>query len=225
MSRPASAAPSRMSSSACSRPPPGRACGNQPSAIRPTRRSAGGRVGADPDRDGSLHRVRGQAGGLDVVEATVDGDALGGPQRAQHRDLLLQDGGPLLERHAEGVVLHLVPPDPETEAEAAAAEQVDLRRLLRQQRGLALGPDEDGGGEREVSAARQVGEHGQRLAEGVVDRVGTAQLAVHSGVGRRARGRRPPGGCNRDPTRPARWRARRRGRRPPRSGGRSRRCP
>ena len=41
-SRPTSAAPSRMGSSAASSPPPGRTMGNQPSAMRPTRRSAAG---------------------------------------------------------------------------------------------------------------------------------------------------------------------------------------
>ena len=118
-----------------------------------------------------------------VVEAPVHRHALLGPQRAQHGDLLLQNGAPLLERHSERVVLHLVPPDAEPEAEAPAAEQVDLGRLLGQQRGLALRPDEDGGGEGQVRAAGQVGEHGQRLAEGVVDRVGAAEVAVHRGVG------------------------------------------
>ncbi len=56
----------------------------------------------------------------------------------------------------------------------------------------------------EVAKARsvtagQVGEHGERLAEGVVDRVGPAEVAVHRRCRRRARGRTPPGGCSRGP--------------------------
>ncbi len=142
----------------------------------------GGGIGADPDRDGTLHRQRRQPGGLNVVEASVHGHAPLGPQGAQHGDLLLQDGTSLLERHPQRVVLHLVPADPEPEPEAAAAEQVDLGRLLGEQRRLALGPDQDGGREGEVRAAGQVREHRQRLAEGVVDRVGTAEIAVHRRV-------------------------------------------
>ena len=88
----------------------------------------------------------------------------------------------LLEGHAERVVLELVPADAEPESETTAAEQVDLGRLLGQQRRLALRPDQDGGGEGQVGAAGQVGEHRQRLAKGVVDRVGPTEIAEHRGV-------------------------------------------
>ena len=119
---------------------------------------------------------------MNVVEAPVDRDALLGPQRAEHGDLLLENRAALLEGHAERVVLELVPSDPEPEPEAATAQQVDLGRLLGQQRRLALGPDQDGGGERQVRAGGQVGEHGQRLAERVVDRVRPTDVPVHRDV-------------------------------------------
>ena len=80
-----------------------------------------------------------------MVVAAVEGDAPFGPQRAQHRHLLFEDGRPLLEGDAEGVVLELVPPDAEPEPEASIAEQVELGRLLGQERRLTLGTDEDGG--------------------------------------------------------------------------------
>ena len=88
----------------------------------------------------------------------------------------------LLERHAECVVLELVPADPEPEAEAAITEQIELGRLLGQQRRLTLGPDEDRAGKGQVGAAGQVGEHQERFAEGVIDRVGTTEIAEHRSV-------------------------------------------
>ena len=193
-SRPTSAPPSRMISSAASRPPPGRTWGNQPSAIRPTRRSAAGAWPPIQIGIGPLHRQRSQPRRPDVVEASVDGDAPLGPQGAQHGDLLLQNGRPLLERHAERVVLELVPADAEPEPEAPAAEQVDLGRLLRQQCRLALRPDQDGRGEGQVRCSRP-GRRTSSAARGRCRRSCKAHRARRARPCRhRARGRMPPGG-------------------------------
>ena len=101
-----------------------------------------------------------------------------------------------------------------------------LGRLLGEQHGLALGPDHDGRRKGEVGAAGQIGEHGQRLAERVLDRVGPAEVAVHGGVGPEHVVVRRQGGCNPGPRRPAPM-ARTAPRSPPTSGlgEDQRRCP
>ncbi len=93
-SRPASAAPSWMISSASSSPPP-RAHHGEPAVGRPAHPAQGRRrEGADPDRDRPLHRQGRQPRRLDVVELPLEGDAPLRPQRPQHGHLLLQDGAP-----------------------------------------------------------------------------------------------------------------------------------
>ena len=119
--------------------------------MRPTRRSAAGSEGADPDGDGALDRQWGQPGRRDVVEAAVHGHALLRPELAQHAHLLLQEGAPVGERVAERLVLHAVPPDAEPEPECPPGHDVELGRLLGQQGGLALGPDEDRGDEAQLA--------------------------------------------------------------------------
>ena len=116
------------------------------------------------------------------MEAPFERDIALRPQRTEDRDLLLEDLTPLFEGHPERVVLDLVPADPESESELAPAHDVDLGRLLGQQGRLALGPDENGGGEGQVGEAGQVGEHRQWLAERIVDRVRPADVTVHAYV-------------------------------------------
>ena len=124
--------------------------GNQPSASRPTRRSAAGANGADPDGDGALDRQRGQAGCRDVVEASVD-VTLSCVQSWRSTSICSSRKAPRVgERLTERLVLHAIPADAEPEPELPPAQDVELGRLLGQQGGLALGPDEDGGGEAEV---------------------------------------------------------------------------
>ncbi len=180
-SLPTSSAACRMIWSPSSRPPR-RARHGEPAvgdaADAPQRRRI---ECADPDRNGPLRSGR-KPGVVEVVERPVEGHALLRPQSPQHRDLLLQECTPLVEGHAERVVLQLVPPDPEPETEATATEQVELDGLLREQRGLALRADQDGCREPDVREGSQVREHRERLAERMVDAVGTAEVAEHRGV-------------------------------------------
>ena len=104
------------------------------------------------------------------------------PELAQHLDLLVQDRPPLVEGLPEGLVLDPVPPDAEAEAELPAGEQVELGRLLGQESGLALRPDEYGGGEVEIGEPGQVGEEQQGLVEGGVNVVGATEVAQNGGV-------------------------------------------
>ena len=66
---------------------------------------------------------------------------------------------------AERLVLDRVPADADAEAEPAAGEQVDLGRLLGDERGLALRQDDDPGDELELRARGEVAEQHERLVE------------------------------------------------------------
>ena len=68
-----------------------------------------------------------------------------GPKLAHHLDLFGATGAPVLEVHAQGLVLDGVPADADAKAQPAAAEDVYLGGLLGYQRRLALGQDEDAG--------------------------------------------------------------------------------
>ena len=78
-----------------------------------------------------------------------------GQQPAQQRDLLVHPPPAVGERLAERLVLDGVPADADAEPEAAVGQQVDLGGLLGDERGLALGQDDDPGDQLErVNAAR-----------------------------------------------------------------------
>ena len=118
-----------------------------------------------------------------MVEPAVDGDAFLGPELAQHGHLFFQPFAPGGEVVSQGLVLDGVPADAQPQTEAAVADEVELGHLLGQEGGLALGSDEDGGGETQPGDAGQVGEEDQRLMERGVDVVGATDVAVHRGVG------------------------------------------
>ena len=82
----------------------------------------------------------------------------------------------------EGVVLDVVPADPDAEAQPAAGEQIDVGRLPGHERRLALREDQDPGGEPDpLGDGGQVGEHHERVVERVV-------LGVRAGERRRSIG-------------------------------------
>ena len=99
-------------------------------------------------------RVQADAAEDLVLEREVDRRLL--EQAAQHGHLRVEATPAPAERLAEGLVLLLVPADAEAEPQAAAGEEVDLCRLLRGERGLALGEDHDPG--RQLDALRGGGE-------------------------------------------------------------------
>ena len=65
------------------------------------------------------------------------------PEAAHQLDLLLEAAAAVREVLAERLVLDEVPADAEAEPELPVRQQVDLGRLLREQRRLALRRDDD----------------------------------------------------------------------------------
>jgi hypothetical protein len=71
------------------------------------------------------------------------GQQLPGPEQPHDLELFLQPLAAIPDVLAERLELDGVPADADAQAQAAAREDVDLRRLLGDERGLALRQDED----------------------------------------------------------------------------------
>ena len=110
-----------------------------------------------------------------------------------HGDLLLDAAAAIVEVLVEGFVLDMVPADADAEPQAAAAEDVDLGRLLGHERRLPLRQIRMPVRARVARAGRQVAEEHERLVEGVVDVVGR----FHAIPGGCAPHRPPPRGRTR----------------------------
>ena len=94
------------------------------------------------------------------------------PEAPEQGDLLLDALAPVLEAHPKRLELHPVPADPDAEPEPPAAEDIEGRSLLRDQRGLALRKDEHAGGELEARGdRRREREEDHDLVELRLDRV------------------------------------------------------
>ena len=124
---------------------------------------------ADPHRNGVAWRVGELADALDAVELAGEIDQGFKPQLAHEADLFVED----LE--ARGIVdvqrleLDRVGAGADAEDQATTAEHGDLRGLLGDERRLALGEDEDAGGQRDARGeGGHVGEQGKRLPEHVL---------------------------------------------------------
>jgi hypothetical protein len=118
----------------------------------------GGRLAAEPDRDRPLHRHRREPGAGHPLVRAAERDARLGPQPAQQLDLLLDPAASGGEVLAERLVLDLVPAEPDAEPELAAGQQVDLRGLLGDERGLPLRQDDDPGDHFQPGQRGQVAE-------------------------------------------------------------------
>src|SRR5260370_33554085 len=77
-----------------------------------------------------------------MVAALVAHDLLT-PEEAHHLDLFFYDPPSRMEIHAQGLIFYRVPAYPYAEAYLAACENVHLRRLLGDERGLPLREDDD----------------------------------------------------------------------------------
>ena len=106
-----------------------------------------------------------------------------GPQPAEELDLLLTPDAAVGEVLAERLVLDGVPPDADAEAEPAFGEEVDLRRLLGDQGGLALREDDDPGHDLELREGGDEAEQHERLVERRVHVVGPRPSLVDRRVG------------------------------------------
>jgi hypothetical protein len=118
-----------------------------------------------------------QCGPVDPVEPTREVDHRFGEQSTEQADLLLLAGATGVEILAQGLVLDVVPTHPHPQPKPASGQEIDISRLPSHQGRLALGKDQDPGGEPDsLGDAGQVGEHYERIVERVVLGVGAYQL-------------------------------------------------
>ena len=138
------------------------------------------RDAADPDRDRPLHRQRVDAAVLDAVEGAFIGDEIGGPEFAQHVDLLVRPLAAIGEDLAAGLELLRLDADTDPEAEPPAGQHVDLRRLLGDQRGAAHRQDKDTGHQLDPAGdGGEIAEQDEDLVEhvlGVMDILQSGRL-------------------------------------------------
>ena len=139
-------------------------------------------MAAEPYRHLPRRRSGIDAAVIELVERAFEGDVRLGPQRLHEAHLF---GGALAagaELHAQPLELDLVPADADAKAKAAFAERVEAGRLLGDQRRLALGQDDDAGGE--ADRLRDPGQEGEQH-EGIVIGGGGGTDAPPAMVGRR----------------------------------------
>src|SRR5262249_12039518 len=96
-------------------------------------------------------------------EAPLEAHQALAPQATQHLDLFGLARAARLPFRAERFILNVVPSEPDAEPQAPAAQEIDLRRLLGDDPGLALRGDQnaareaDGLGDRRQEAERHKG--------------------------------------------------------------------
>ena len=137
-----------------------------------------------PDRNGALHRQGIEAGAIDVVPLASIGHHRLRPEGPHHRDLFLDAGAAGAEILAQGLELHAVPPNADTEPKPPAAEDVHLGGLFRRQHRVALWQDQDTRHQLDPPRQRcQVAEQDKHLVEHVL--VGVAHPSVPTRHGAR----------------------------------------
>ena len=137
---------------------------------------------AEPNGDGRAW-ARQDAGLGHRVEAAAVGEAVRRPELAEQLHLFRLASPARRERHAERLVFHFVPAAADAEPKAVAGEDRQFRRLLRHQRGLALGQDEHAGGELDARGDRgHEREHRERFVKRHVLVVGATPAAGPVGI-------------------------------------------
>src|ERR1035437_4135270 len=157
-------------------------------AVRETGGSIVCRLGGstEPDRDG-LRRPRHECGSVDPVEPAREVDDGFGEELAEQSDLLLLPRAASTELLTEGLVLDVVPADPNPEARWAGGEKLKIGCLPCHERCLALREDQNPGGELDsFGDGGQIGEHHERVVERVV-------LGIRPGEGGGSMGGTGPG--------------------------------
>src|SRR5262249_47747630 len=105
----------------------------------------------------------------EAVETAFEARPLAAPELAHGGDLLAEQAAALVEGRPEPAELLLRPAGPEPEDQPPAGEDVDPRRLLRHEAGVALRQDDDRGAEPDaLGAAGEVGERDERLDQPAV---------------------------------------------------------
>src|SRR5690606_31903546 len=121
---------------------------------------------AHPDRN-PPRRPWLDAGERDAVEAALEVHDRFLEEASQEEDLLLYAAAPGVEVLTERFVLDGVPPDAYSQAEASLREDLEISRLFRDERRLALRQDDDRRHEfQERRHRREVREEHERLGEG-----------------------------------------------------------
>src|SRR5713226_5995691 len=102
-----------------------------------------------------------------MVAALVADDLLA-PEEAHHLDLFFYDPSSRVEIHAQRLVLYRIPAYPHAEAYLAACENVHLRRLLGDERGLPLREDDDSRNQFQACQRREVAEEHEWFVEHIL---------------------------------------------------------
>src|SRR6266849_2649241 len=116
-----------------------------------------------------------------MVAALVADDLLT-PEEAHHLDLFFYDPSSRVEIHAQRLVLYRIPAYPHAEAYLAACENVHLRRLLGDERGLPLREDDDSRNQFQACQRREVAEEHEWFVEHILLSVALPAPAVR-GIG------------------------------------------
>ena len=138
-------------------------------------------AGADPDRDRALHRQRVDARALDAVPLALEGHLVPRPEQPQQLDLLVAAAPARAVVLPQRRVLLGAAADADAEPQPAAAQHVELRRLLGDERRLPRGQDDHRGHQLDRRGQRRhPAEQRQRLVEvpaaGPHDHVRDAQV-------------------------------------------------
>src|SRR5262245_56868662 len=98
-----------------------------------------------PDWDRALHGRWHDADFIEIVEAPIKTHEVFRPQATQHLNLFGLAGSATLPFRAERFVLNMIPSETDAKPHAPTAQEIDLRRLLRDDPGLALRRDQNAG--------------------------------------------------------------------------------
>ena len=121
---------------------------------------------ADPHRDGALDGQRVDPHLAQPIELALEGDLFLRPQPLEQRHLLAASPAARLEVLAQRLELAAASPDADAEPKAPAAQDVDLGRLLRHQRGLSRRQHQHRRHQLDrAGAPGNPGEQGQRLVQ------------------------------------------------------------
>src|SRR5713226_9502995 len=102
-----------------------------------------------------------------MVAALVADDLLA-PEEAHHLDLFFYDPSSRVEIHAQRLVLYRIPAYSYAKANLAACENVHLRRLLGDERGLPLREDDDSRNQFQACQRREVAEEHEWFVEHIL---------------------------------------------------------
>ena len=124
-------------------------------------------IAADQDRRARrLHRLGRHHRLAQLIGRVGRGDRILLPEAGQDLQIPVHHVAPLVERHADGVELALVPAGRHAQGEASAGDMVDARELLGQHHRVARRQDEDAGAQADPAGARRDrGQHRQRIED------------------------------------------------------------